>query len=71
MTYVKKDDQTAYKGCPGKEGQCNKKLIDQGNGNYGCTNCNITTQTFNWRLKLYAQVIQSQNYSVQTYELDC
>ena len=72
VTYVKKDDQTAYRGCPGKEGkECNKKLIDQGNGNYGCTKCNFNTQTFNWRLKPYAQVIPSQNYAFKNFELDC
>ena len=61
MTCVKKDDYTAYRGCPGKEGkECNKKLIDQGNGYYGCTKCNFTTQTFNWRPKIYTEVIPSQ-----------
>lgn len=63
VTYVKKDNP-AYRGCPGKEGsdtKCNKKLMDEGNGNYRCEKCDFHTPTFNWRLILNAQVMQLQN----------
>ena len=73
VTYVKKDN-LAYKGCPGKEGAertCNKKLMDEGNGNYRCEKCDFHTSAFNWRLILNAQVIQPQNYSVQNSKLGC
>jgi len=58
VTYVKKDNP-AYRGCPGKEGsdtKCNKKLMDEGNGNYRCEKCDFHTPTFNWRLILNAQI---------------
>ena len=61
VTYVKKDNP-AYRGCPGKEGaetKCNKKLVDQGNGNFRCEKCDIETTEFNWRLILNAQVMNS------------
>lgn len=58
VTYIKKDNP-AYKGCPGKEGsdtKCNKKLMDEGNGNFRCEKCDFRTPTFNWRLILNAQI---------------
>jgi len=58
VTYVKKDNP-AYRGCPGKEGaetKCNKKLMDEGTGNYRCEKCDLTTAKFNWRLILNAQI---------------
>ena len=66
VTYVKKDNP-AYRGCPGKEGsdrKCNKKLMDEGNGNYRCEKCDFRTTAFKWKLILNAQVIQSQNYFI-------
>lgn len=58
VTYIKKDNP-AYKGCPGKEGsdtKCNKKLMDEGNGNFRCEKCDFRTPTFNWRLILNTQI---------------
>ena len=66
VTYVKKDNP-AYKGCPGKEGaetKCNKKLVDEGNGNFRCEKCQLETTKFNWRLVLKAQVRNSKNSTV-------
>ena len=63
VTYVKKDNP-AYRGCPGKEGaetKCNKKLVDEGNGNFRCEKCQLETTKFNWRLVLKAQVMHSKN----------
>jgi len=58
VTYVKKDNP-AYRGCPGKPGsdtRCNKKLMDEGNGNYRCEKCDIQTPNYNWRLIINAQI---------------
>ena len=66
VTYVKKDNP-AYRGCPGKEGsdaKCNKKLMDEGNGNYRCEKCDFHTPSFNWRLILNAQVMHSHHDSI-------
>ena len=73
MTFVKKDNP-AYRGCPGKEGsdrKCNKKLIDEGNGNYRCVKCDFHTLAFNWRLILNAQVTHSQYDMILNSQLDC
>jgi len=37
-----------YKSCPTPN--CNKKVIDQGNGHYRCEKCNVEGPSFNYRL---------------------
>ena len=45
-------DKALYQGCTrvndGKP--CNKKVQDQGNGEFRCEKCNVTNNDFNWRL---------------------
>lgn len=49
VLYMKKDN-CLYKACPTAE--CNKKVIDEGDGNYRCEKCNKTYPNFKYRLML-------------------
>ena len=56
VTFLSKDNP-AYKGCKGKDGErCMKKVIDEGNGNYRCEKCDISSPDFMYRLILKALV---------------
>jgi replication factor A1 len=49
VLYTKKDN-SLYMACPGDG--CNKKVIDQNDGNYRCEKCNKDYPNFNWRMIL-------------------
>jgi replication factor A1 len=49
ILYAKKDN-SMYMACPGEN--CNKKVIDQNDGNYRCEKCNRVFQEFRWRMIL-------------------
>jgi replication factor A1 len=56
ITYVAKEN-IAYKACMGKNGEkCQKKVLDEGNGNYRCEKCDITQPGFNYRIILKAMI---------------
>jgi replication factor A1 len=50
--FFKKDGNVLYPGCKG----CMKKLIDEGNGYYRCEKCNTSTNEFDWRSILTANI---------------
>jgi len=43
-----------YKACPGDE--CNKKVVDQGNGRHRCERCNKEYDSFKWRIMLMVTI---------------
>ncbi|KAL9980927.1 hypothetical protein ACROYT_G009569 [Oculina patagonica] len=49
VVYIKKDN-CLYKACPSAE--CNKKVIEEGDGAYRCEKCNKTYPDFKYRLML-------------------
>lgn len=49
VLYAKKDN-SMYMACPGDK--CNKKVVDQNNGEYRCEKCNRSYPNFNWRMIL-------------------
>ncbi|CAH3021049.1 unnamed protein product [Porites evermanni] len=49
-----KKDNCLYKACP--TGDCNKKLIEEGDGNYRCEKCNRSFPNFQYRLILSANL---------------
>jgi replication factor A1 len=49
ILYAKKDN-ALYMACPGDN--CNKKVIDQGNGTYRCEKCAREYPNFKWRMIL-------------------
>jgi len=49
VVYIKKDN-CMYKACPSAE--CNKKVIEEGDGAYRCEKCNKTYPDFKYRLML-------------------
>lgn len=49
-----KKDSCLYQACPQQD--CNKKVIDQGNGNYRCEKCQKDYPNFKWRLILQANL---------------
>ncbi|XP_005109695.1 replication protein A 70 kDa DNA-binding subunit [Aplysia californica] len=53
VMFMKKDN-CMYQACPTAE--CNKKLIDQGNGLYRCEKCNREFPNYKWRMILQANV---------------
>lgn len=48
VIHIVKSSNAVYKACP--QPQCNKKLVDEGNGLYRCEKCNATFQDFKYRL---------------------
>lgn len=67
VTFVKRDN-VLYKACPGKDGgECKKKLIDEGNGNYRCEKCDFSTPNFVYRMILNAQVGDSTHSVWMTF----
>ncbi|CAL1538002.1 unnamed protein product [Lymnaea stagnalis] len=53
VVFVKKDN-CMYQACPTAD--CNKKVIDQGNGLYRCERCNREFPNYKWRMILSANV---------------
>jgi len=53
VMFLKKDN-CMYQACPTDE--CNKKLIDQGNGQYRCEKCNKEFPNYKWRMILNANI---------------
>ncbi|KAK6183944.1 hypothetical protein SNE40_006506 [Patella caerulea] len=49
IVYLKKEN-CMYQACP--TDQCNKKVVDQGNGLYRCEKCNKEFPNFKWRMIL-------------------
>jgi len=56
ISHLKKDN-CLYMACPTAE--CNKKVIDQSNGDYRCEKCNKDYKDYKWRLMLQASVVDS------------
>ncbi|XP_055389395.1 replication protein A 70 kDa DNA-binding subunit-like [Condylostylus longicornis] len=50
VVHLIKNTNLVYKACPQTE--CNKKVIDEGNGNYRCEKCNALFTNFKYRLLL-------------------
>ncbi|XP_046360245.1 replication protein A 70 kDa DNA-binding subunit-like isoform X1 [Haliotis rufescens] len=53
VVFLKKDN-CMYKACPTE--QCNKKLVDQGNGLYRCEKCAREFPNYKWRMILNANL---------------
>ncbi|KAH9504580.1 60S acidic ribosomal protein P1 [Bulinus truncatus] len=53
VMFIKKDN-CMYQACPTSE--CNKKLVDQGNGLYRCEKCNREFPNYKWRMILNANI---------------
>ncbi|KAI8787409.1 replication protein A 70 kDa DNA-binding subunit-like [Biomphalaria glabrata] len=53
VMFIKKDN-CMYQACPTAD--CNKKLVDQGNGHYRCEKCNREFPNYKWRMILNANV---------------
>ena len=56
VMFVKKDN-CMYKACPTE--QCNKKVIDQGNGLHRCEKCQKDFPNTKWRMILQ---VRTQNF---------
>lgn len=48
MIHNIKAENACYKACP--NGDCNKKVIDNGNDTYRCEKCNMDVDRFKYRL---------------------
>lgn len=57
VTYIAKDN-AVYKGCKRTvdDRKCQKKLIDEQNGNYRCERCDASDNEFEYRIILKATV---------------
>jgi hypothetical protein len=49
VSYIPKEN-TLYQACP--SANCNKKVIDNGDGNYTCEKCSQQYPNFEWRLMM-------------------
>ena len=49
VSYIPKEN-TLYQACP--SANCNKKVIDNGDGSYTCEKCSQTHNSFEWRLMM-------------------
>ncbi|XP_023179721.2 replication protein A 70 kDa DNA-binding subunit-like [Drosophila hydei] len=50
VVYIVKQDNAFYKACP--QADCNKKVMDEGNGHYRCERCNAAYPNFKYFLKV-------------------
>lgn len=58
VMFIRKEN-CMYMACPSDN--CNKKLVDQGNGLYRCEKCNQEFSNFKWRMILLVSLIDSTN----------
>lgn len=58
--HMVKTQNPFYKAC--SQPDCNKKVVDDGNGVYMCEKCNIEGQTFKYRLLLNVRLALSNLY---------
>ncbi|ALC46337.1 RpA-70 [Drosophila busckii] len=48
VVHIVKQENSFYKACP--QSECNKKVVDEGNGQYRCERCNAAYPNFKYRL---------------------
>ncbi|KAH8395752.1 hypothetical protein KR215_000413, partial [Drosophila sulfurigaster] len=48
VVHIVKQENSFYKACP--QAECNKKIVDEGNGQYRCERCNAAYPNFKYRL---------------------